>query len=100
MAKWREAVRAEEFKKTHKFVHRRKEIAIYKLDDGIYATDNSCSHEYSPLHEGMIVGGDVYCPKHGSRFDIRTGAVKDYPATRPVKTYPVKVEDGVVYVKV
>jgi 3-phenylpropionate/trans-cinnamate dioxygenase ferredoxin subunit len=48
----------------------------------------------------MIMGEDVYCPKHGSRFDIRTGAVRDLPATRPVKTYEVMVEDGVVYVKV
>ena len=99
MADWREAVRLDQFNKTYRFVHRRKEIAIFKLDDGVYATDNSCSHEYSPLVEGMVVEGDVYCPKHGSRFDIRTGAVKDFPATRPVKTYPTKVEDGVVWVK-
>ncbi len=99
MAQWREAVRLDVFHKTYTFVHRRREIAIFKLEDGVFATDNSCSHEYSPLSEGMIVGGDVYCPKHGSRFDIRTGAVKDYPATRPVKTFPVKVEDGVVWVK-
>jgi 3-phenylpropionate/trans-cinnamate dioxygenase ferredoxin component len=99
MAQWREAVRLDGFTKTYKFVHRRKEIALFKLEDGVFATDNSCSHEYSPLCEGMIVGGDVYCPKHGSRFDIRSGAVKDFPATRPVKTFPVKVEDGVVWVK-
>ena len=99
MAQWREAVPLDGFNKTHKFVHRRKEICIYKLEDGVYATDNSCSHEYSPLCEGMIVGEDVYCPKHGSRFHIKSGAVKDFPATRPVKTFQVKVEDGVVWVK-
>jgi len=100
MAKWLEAVGVDEFNRSYTFVHRRKEIAIFKLEDGIYATENSCSHEYSPLAEGMVLGGDVFCPKHGSRFDIRTGAVKDFPATRPVKTYPVKVEDGKVWVKV
>ena len=100
MAKWIQAVKADEIQKAQKFVHRRKEIAIFQLDDGIYAIDNSCSHEYSPLFEGVIVGGgDVCCPKHGSRFDIRTGAVKDFPATRPVATYPVKVEDGWVWIK-
>ena len=99
MAKWREVCREDEFQRTHKFVHRRKEVALFKLDDGIYATENSCSHEYSELSDGMIMGEDVYCPKHGSRFDIRTGAVRDLPATRPVKTYEVMVEDGVVYVK-
>ncbi len=100
MAQWREAVREESFSRTTTFRHRRKSIAIFRLEDGVFAIDNVCSHEYSELSEGMVVGGDVYCPKHGSRFDIRTGAVKDYPATRPVKTYEVKVEDGVVYVKV
>ena len=100
MAKWREVVAEDGFKKTYKFVHRRKEIALFRLEDGIYATDNACSHEYSELSKAMIVGSDVYCPKHGSRFDIRTGAVKDPPAVSPVKTYPVKIEDGIVYVKV
>ncbi len=100
MAQWREVCPEDAFQRTFKYTHRRKEIALYKLEDGIYATENSCSHEYSELSEGIIMGSDVYCPKHGSRFDIRSGAVKDLPATRPVKTFEVKVEDGVVYVKV
>lgn len=83
----------------HKFVHRNKQIAIYAMDDGVYATDNICSHEFSELSQGMIVDGDVYCPKHGSRFDIRTGKVHNYPATRPVRTFEVKVEGGIVFVK-
>lgn len=100
MAQWREVCRDDAFQRQYKFVHRRKEIALFRLPDGIFATENSCSHEYSELSEGMIIGEDVYCPKHGSRFDIRTGAVRDLPATRPVKTYEVKVEDGIVYVRV
>ena len=100
MAQWREAVREDSFSRSTVFTHRRKAIAIFRLDDEIFAIDNVCSHEYSELSQGMVVGGDVYCPKHGSRFDIRTGAVTDYPATRPVKTYETKVEDGVVFVKV
>ena len=100
MAKWVQAVAVDGFEGSFKFVYRRKEIAIFRLEDGIYATDNSCSHEYSPLYEGMVVDGVVHCPKHGSRFDIRTGAVKDFPATRPVATYPTKIEDGFVWVQV
>ncbi len=101
MARWHKVVKPTEFERTYKFVHRRKEIAVFKLEDGVYATENSCSHEYSPLVEGMIVDGDVYCPKHGSRFEIRTGAVKDFPATRPVRTFPTMIneEDGYIYVK-
>lgn len=96
---WVKACKESDFNTTYCFVHRRKQIALYRLDDGIYATDNSCSHEYSPLCEGIVMDGKVYCPKHGSRFDIRTGSVIDLPATHPVKTYEVKVEDGAVFVK-
>ena len=100
MAQWREVCPVDAVRTTYQFVHRRTEIALFKLPDGVYATDNSCSHEYSELCEGMIIDNDVYCPKHGSRFDIKTGAVRDLPATRPVKTYPVKIEAGMIYVQV
>lgn len=73
-------------------------IALFKLEDGIYALDDICSHEYSRLSEGEIWEGEVYCPKHGSRFNIKTGSVRGLPATEPVKSYPVKVEDGEVYI--
>lgn len=101
MANWVRACNVTDFFTTFLFVHKRREYALFKLDGAVYCTENSCSHEYSPLSEGMIIEGDVYCPKHGSRFDIRSGAVRDLPATRPVRTFPVKVEeDGEVYVQV
>ena len=74
--------------------------ALFKLDDGIYALDDVCSHEYSQLSEGEIWDSDVYCPKHGSRFDIRTGAVRSFPAIKPVDSYPIKVEDGDIYIDI
>ncbi len=97
---WVQACKESDFRYSYCFRHRRKEIAIFRLEDGIYATDNSCTHEYSPLCEGIIMDGKVYCPSHGSRFNIRTGAVLDLPATVPLKTYKVKVENGEIYVKV
>lgn len=100
MARWIKAVAVDGFAHTAKFVHRRREYALYKLDDGVYCTDNSCSHEYSPLSEGMVTNGEVYCPKHGSRFDIRTGEAKDLPATQAIRTYETRIEDGWVYVLV
>jgi 3-phenylpropionate/trans-cinnamate dioxygenase ferredoxin subunit len=75
-----------------------KRIALFRLEDGIYAMDDVCSHEYSLLSEGEVWDGEVSCAKHGSRFNIRTGAVRGLPATLPVKTYPVRVEDGAIYV--
>lgn len=96
---WVRACHVNDFKHSYCFRHRRKEIALFRLEDGIYATNNSCTHEYSPLCEGMIMDGRVYCPSHGSRFDIRSGAVIDLPATVALKTYKVKVENDEVYVK-
>lgn len=66
----------------------------------MYALDNVCSHEYSELSEGMVLDGSVYCPKHGSRFEVRTGKVLDLPATSNVKSYPVRIEDGEIFVQV
>lgn len=74
------------------------EVALFRTEDGIYALDDICSHEYSKLSEGDVWGGEVYCQKHGSRFNLRTGAVTGLPATKPVGTWDVKVEDGGIWV--
>lgn len=74
-------------------------VALFRLEDGISALDDVCSHEYSLLSEGEIWEGEVYCPKHGSRFDIRNGEVRSLPAVAAVRSYEVKVEDGGIYVK-
>jgi nitrite reductase/ring-hydroxylating ferredoxin subunit len=73
-------------------------LAVFRVGDEYFALDDTCSHEYSRLSEGEILDGEVYCPKHGSRFDLRTGEVRGLPATRPVNTYAVKEEDGKVWV--
>jgi 3-phenylpropionate/trans-cinnamate dioxygenase ferredoxin subunit len=73
-------------------------IALFRLEDGVYALDDICSHEYSRLSEGEIWAGEVYCVKHGSRFDIKSGAVSGLPATLPVRSYPVRVEGGGIFV--
>ncbi len=72
-------------------------VALFRLDDGVYAVDDVCSHEYSRLSEGDVWGEEVLCPKHGSRFRIRTGEVIGLPATTPVKSYAVKTEDGGIW---
>jgi nitrite reductase/ring-hydroxylating ferredoxin subunit len=72
--------------------------ALFRLDDGVYALDDVCSHEYSRLSEGEIWDDEVYCPKHGSRFSIRSGDVRSFPAFKPVGSYPVKTEDGWLFI--
>ena len=74
--------------------------AIFRLEDGVYALDDVCSHEYSRLSEGEIWDDEVYCPKHGSRFCIRSGEVRSFPAFKPVSTYAVKIENGTVFIDI
>lgn len=75
-------------------------IAIFRLDDGIYALRDSCTHGAGRLTEGRVLRGWIECPLHGGCFDIRTGRVRRPPVTTAVATYPVTVADGVVYVNV
>ncbi len=75
-----------------------REVALFRTEEGIFALDDICSHEYSKLSEGEIWAGEVYCQKHGSRFNLRTGAVTGLPATQPVRTWAVKVESGGIWI--
>jgi 3-phenylpropionate/trans-cinnamate dioxygenase ferredoxin subunit len=74
-------------------------VALFRSPDGVFALDDICSHEYSRLSEGEVWDGEVYCQKHGSRFNLRTGAVTGLPATLPVRAWLVKVEDGALWVR-
>ncbi len=73
-------------------------VALFRTEEGLFALDDICSHEYSKLSEGEVEGGQVACAKHGSRFDLRTGEVAGFPATRPVRTWAVKSEEGWIWV--
>ena len=73
-------------------------IALFKTPSGLYALDDICSHEYSRLSEGEVFEDEVYCPKHGSRFSLRDGSVTGLPATRPVRSWPVRVEGGEIWI--
>ncbi len=75
-----------------------QEVALFRTEEGVFAVDDICSHEYSKLSEGDVWAGEVYCQKHGSRFNLRTGAVTGLPATKPVGTWDVKVENGEIWV--
>jgi 3-phenylpropionate/trans-cinnamate dioxygenase ferredoxin subunit len=75
------------------------EILVCRVDDGaLYAIENLCTHEFCPLGTGRLVGGEIECPKHGARFDLRTGEATRLPAAAPIRTFPVKIEDGRVLV--
>jgi len=67
-------------------------IVLIQLDNGYYAIDDTCTHEEVSLSDGYIEGEEIECPEHGSRFNIKTGAVLNLPAVFPVRTYKVTVE--------
>ena len=78
-----------------------EEICLAHADDGLYyALSDICTHEEYSLSDGELWGPDVECPAHGSRFNLRTGAVTGLPAVIPAKTYPVIVEGDDVYIEI
>lgn len=72
-------------------------IALFRIEDDVYAIGDRCTHAEASLAEGEVFDDAVECPRHGSEFDLKTGAPASLPATSPVPTYEVAVEDGVVY---
>jgi nitrite reductase/ring-hydroxylating ferredoxin subunit len=77
-----------------------RRVALYALEDGVYATSDACPHMGASLADGCVVQGWVECPAHRALFDIRTGAADGAVTATGVRTFPVKVEGGAVYVDV
>lgn len=75
-------------------------IAVYCAEGKIYATQDLCTHEHAYLSDGVVIDCVVECPFHQGRFDVRTGAALSAPVIVPLKTYPVKIVDGKIYVNV
>ena len=73
-------------------------VAVFNADGELFAIDDSCTHQDASLSEGWLEGCLVECPVHSAFYDLRTGQPTGPPAKRPVRTYPVVVEDGVVFV--
>ena len=88
---------------TVKIVHAGEiSVGVYNLDGEFFAIEDRCSHDDGPLCEGEFDAdeGFAICPRHGARFDVRTGRALSLPAYLPVDTFPVRVEDGLVKVEV
>ncbi|MCX5788529.1 MAG: non-heme iron oxygenase ferredoxin subunit [Elusimicrobia bacterium] len=75
-------------------------IALCNVGGTFYAIQDVCTHDDGPLGEGTLRGDVVECPRHGARFDVRTGAAVRMPAIVPVKAYPVRVDGADVVVEV
>ena len=80
-----------------------REVAVVNLGaQGVRALDAICSHEHYYLDEGDVDldEGTIECPKHGSEFDVTTGAAVTLPAIKPVQTFPVTVTGDDVWIEV
>jgi naphthalene 1,2-dioxygenase ferredoxin component len=77
-----------------------RDIALFRVGDAVYATDNLCTHGHARLCDGFIEGHDIECPLHQGRFDLRSGQPTCAPATEPIRTYPVRIEGGRVFLSI
>lgn len=71
-------------------------VALCRTESGIYAIEDVCTHDGGPLDQGELIGCAIECPRHGARFDVRTGAVLALPAVRPVRSFEVRQENGMI----
>ena len=82
-----------------RFDHAGRTFAIYRSpEDTYHATDGLCTHEKIHLADGLVMDHIIECPKHNGRFNYKTGEAKGAPVCVDLKTYPVKVEGGTVFI--
>ena len=75
-------------------------VALFQVGGKFFAIDDVCTHDGGPLAEGKLEDHTIACPRHGAKFDIRTGAALTMPATKPTAAHEVKVEGENVYVRI
>ncbi len=73
-------------------------VALFHLDGAFYAIDDICTHDGGPLAEGELIGCEIQCPRHGARFDVKTGRPLCMPAIEPVTTHRVERRGDLLYV--
>ena len=74
-------------------------VAVFNLDGEYFVTDDACTHGPGSLGEGYVDGDVVECNFHGGQFNIRTGEVVAPPCWEPIKTYRVRIENGMVVIE-
>jgi 3-phenylpropionate/trans-cinnamate dioxygenase ferredoxin subunit len=102
MSNWIKACKADEIEPEDvmRFDHGDRTFAIYRTtDDKFYATDGLCTHQRVHLADGFVMGNLIECPKHNGRFDYTTGQAKGAPVCVNLKTYPVKIEAGEIFIQ-
>ncbi len=75
-----------------------EKVALYNIEGVFFATCNVCSHAEAYLDDGWLDDDVVTCPVHGAEFSVRTGEALTLPATKPIATYPVRIEGDEILV--
>ena len=74
-------------------------IAVFNIDGELYAIEDVCTHDGGDLATGDLDGYEIECPRHGARFDVRTGAVLCPPAYEPIAKFPVRIDGETIYTR-
>ena len=72
---------------------------LVRVGDEFFAIEDVCSHDGQPLTDGPLQDCSITCPRHGARFDLRTGQPLCMPAIMPISTFEVQVRDGDIFVR-
>jgi 3-phenylpropionate/trans-cinnamate dioxygenase ferredoxin subunit len=75
-------------------------VCVVRVAGDVFAVHDECTHEAVPLSEGDVEDTIIECWRHGSRFDLRTGAVLNPPAVEPVHVYPTRIDAGQIYLDI
>ncbi|PKH02666.1 (2Fe-2S)-binding protein [Psychromonas sp. MB-3u-54] len=100
MAKWIDVLPANELSAgmTKLLAFEEVELLLINIAGEFFAIENRCSHDDGELNGGEICAAEITCPRHGARFNIKTGTVLSAPAFDNIKTYPVRIVDNRVQV--
>jgi len=80
-----------------RFDYEDQTYCVYHTPDGFFASDGYCTHEEQHLEDGIVIDNVIECPLHQGRFDVRSGKALSAPVCVDLKTYPVVIKDGRVY---
>jgi len=73
-------------------------VGIYLVGDEIFACEDVCPHGQAYLSDGFVEDCQIECPLHHGRFDLRTGEATAPPVEGSIKTFPVEIRDGEVFI--
>jgi 3-phenylpropionate/trans-cinnamate dioxygenase ferredoxin subunit len=75
-------------------------VVLFHVGGEYYCLDDVCTHDGGPLGEGTLDDHSIACPRHGAKFDIRSGAPLTMPATEATSAHEVKIQDDDILVRI